>query len=118
MIIAIRKPSSNFFMLKNITAPLKQGWRISRCGNVAISLVTHYYCNGISITGAPVEISDHTKYQLFACISDTYVYIDDIGICDGNMHHTFYIANKLVNEMPSAMKTTIINNLNVAGVVA
>ena len=117
MRIAMVKPDNDYFVLKEIDEPLLNGWRVSPCGSVAISLAIHYYCDGIRIIETPVEISEHLQYQLFGCVNDTYVYFENVGICEGDVHHTLRLGVDDLAAIPCNMIKTIINNLNVEVVV-
>ena len=117
MIIAILKPDNEYFVLAHINEPLNQGWRVSDCGKVAISLAKRYSCDGFIVTETPVDISRTTEYQIFGCFKDTYVHFENIGICKGDLQHTFRLGLEDFQSMPVAMMTRIINNLNVAEVV-
>ncbi len=119
MMIAMLKPRQDFFALKNIRKPLDNGWRVSKCGTVVISLANHYFCNNESIIETPqhVCIEGDTRYQLFGCYKDTYVYFYDARIFNGDLQHTLDVGVKSFKTMPSEMMTKMINNLNVAGIV-
>lgn len=117
MIIALLKPDSDYFLLARIDEPLSRGWRISKCGTVAISLTTYYHCDGAIITASPVDISRTAEYQIFACFKDTYVHFENIGICAGDLQHTFRLGLEDLKTMPKDMMTRIINNLDVAEVM-
>lgn len=116
MMIAMLKPDNEYFVLKNIEEPLKHGWRVSNCGKVAISLSTNYYCDGFSITESPHDIFPDPTYQLFGCMGDVYVYVNDIKIHSGDLHHSFYFGIESFKLIPPDVMVNIINNLNVAGV--
>jgi len=113
MLIGLRKPNSDYFVLKNIQEPLTQGWRISDCGKMAVSLTTRYYCDGLKITESPVK---DVAYQLFGCVGDTYVYYKDTTIPAGDLHYMFHFGIENFNLLPADVITAITNNLNIAGV--